>query len=82
MRNILYILDEQGCAGDASCGVRQQERISPPRAKLPKVRVRQCPTVMKDMAESLGFFLNPETSREPNFESAFLLRSIRAIIQL
>ena len=34
------------------------------------------------MSESLGFFMNPETSREPNFESAFSLRSVRAIIQL
>jgi hypothetical protein len=29
-----------------------------------------------------GFFINPETSREPNFQSPFSLRPVRAIIQL
>ena len=31
---------------------------------------------------SVWVFLNPEASREPNFESAFSLRSVRAVIQL
>jgi hypothetical protein len=68
---------EEGEESSASRkGYRRLER------SYPKVRVRQRPTVMNDMAESLGFFLNPETSREPKFESPFSLRSIRAIIQL
>lgn len=38
----------------------------------PKTGVRQRPTVMEDTSKRLGFFMNPETSREPNCEGIFL----------
>ena len=33
---------------------------------------RKRPKIMDDTPESLGFFMNPETSREPNCEGIFL----------
>jgi hypothetical protein len=54
----------------------------PLERSYPKVRDEAAPDGNQHMVESLGFFMNPETSREPNFESAFSLRSVRAIIQL
>ena len=38
----------------------------------PKEGARQRPKVMGDTPDSLGFFMNPETSREPNCEGIFL----------
>jgi hypothetical protein len=38
----------------------------------PKTGARQRPKIMSDDSTSLGFFMNPETSREPNCEGIFL----------
>ena len=38
----------------------------------PELGARQRPKVMEDTSERLGFFMNPETSREPNCEGIFL----------
>ena len=38
----------------------------------PKAGARLRPKVMEDTPERLGFFMNPETSREPNCEGIFL----------
>jgi len=40
--------------------------------RYPKSGARKRPKVMEDTAESLGFFMNPETSREPNCGGIFL----------
>lgn len=41
-------------------------------ARYPKNGKRQRPRIMQDNPGSLGFFMNPETSREPNCEGIFL----------
>jgi len=38
----------------------------------PKSGPRQRPKIMNDAPDALGFFMNPETSREPNCEGIFL----------
>ena len=38
----------------------------------PPTGPRQRPKVMDDTSDQLGFFMNPETSREPNCEGIFL----------
>jgi hypothetical protein len=40
--------------------------------RYPKSGARKRPNVMEDTATNLGFFMNPETSREPNCEGIFL----------
>jgi hypothetical protein len=40
--------------------------------RYPSAGSRKRPNIMEDTPERLGFFMNPETSREPNCEGIFL----------
>lgn len=57
---------------DIQVGMSREEVLEALDRRYPKSGVRQRPKVMSDTADSLGFFMNPETSREPNCEGIFL----------
>jgi|SRR5882724_5758057 len=57
---------------DIQIGMTRDEVFAALDRRYPKSGARQRPKVMDDTVESLGFFLNPETSREPNCEGIFL----------
>jgi hypothetical protein len=58
--------------GDIQIGMTRDEVFAALDRRYPKSGARQRPKVMDDTADSLGFFMNPETSREPNCEGIFL----------
>src|SRR5947208_16535392 len=58
--------------GDIKVGMTHDQVIAAMEARYPKNGKRQRPKIMSDTAEQLGFFMNPETSREPNCEGIFL----------
>src|SRR5438309_9213392 len=53
---------------DIQIGMTRDEVFVALDRRYPKSGRRQRPKVMDDTANSLGFFMNPETSREPNCE--------------
>ena len=58
--------------GDIQIGMTRDEVFAALDRRYPKSGARQRPKVMEDTADRLGFFMNPETSREPNCEGIFL----------
>jgi hypothetical protein len=57
---------------DIQIGMTRDEVFAVLDRRYPKAGARQRPTVMDDTPDGLGFFMNPETSREPNCEGIFL----------
>ncbi len=57
---------------DIQIGMTREQVYSALERRYPKGGPRQRPTVLNDTPEGLGFFMNPETSREPNCEGIFL----------
>jgi hypothetical protein len=58
--------------GDIQIGMTRDEVFSVLDRRYPQGGARKRPKVMDDTPFSLGFFMNPETSREPNCEGIFL----------
>jgi hypothetical protein len=57
---------------DIQIGMTREQVYSALERRYPKDGPRQRPKVLNDTPEGLGFFMNPETSREPNCEGIFL----------
>lgn len=57
---------------DIQVGMTRAEVIAVLDRHYPAGGIRQRPQIMTDEPERLGFFMNPETSREPNCEGIFL----------
>lgn len=57
---------------DIQIGMTHDDVFVALEKRYPKSGTRQRPQVMQDSAEGIGFFMNPETSREPNCEGIFL----------
>jgi hypothetical protein len=57
---------------DIQIGMTRDEVLAVLDRRYPKAGARLRPKVMDDTQDSLGFFMNPETSREPNCEGIFL----------
>jgi hypothetical protein len=58
--------------GDIQVGMTRDQVIAAMEARYPLNGKRQRPKIMQDDSGQLGFFMNPETSREPNCEGIFL----------
>jgi hypothetical protein len=56
---------------DIQIGMTRDDVIAALNRHYPKSGPRQRPKVMDDTTNSLGFFMNPETSREPNCRDIF-----------
>jgi hypothetical protein len=54
-------------------GMTRSDIINLVASHYPDDGLRLAPTVMDDTPTSLGFFMNPEDSREPNCEGIFLV---------
>lgn len=57
---------------DIQIGMTKEEVFAALDRRYPKAGPRQRPKMIDETPESLGFFMNPETSREPNCEGIFL----------
>lgn len=57
---------------DIQVGMTRDEVLAALDRHYPPAGKRQRPTVMSDTPSDLGFFMNPEGSREPNCEGIFL----------
>ena len=57
---------------DIEVGMTREQVLTAMERRYPKKGPRQQPTVMQDQPGGLGFFMNPEKSREPNCEGIFL----------
>ncbi len=57
---------------DSQVGMTRDEVLAALARRYPNPGPRQRPTILEDTTNSLGFFMNPETSREPNCEGIFL----------
>jgi hypothetical protein len=57
---------------DIQTGMTRDEVFAALDRRYPKLGARQPPMVMGDQPMSLSFFMNPETSSEPNCEGIFL----------
>jgi hypothetical protein len=53
-------------------GMTREEVLMVMKQHYPQGGAHGVPKIMDDAPESLGFFMNPETSREPNCEGIFL----------
>lgn len=58
--------------GDIKVGMTHDQVIAAMEARYPKGGKRQAPKILADTADGLSFFMNPESSREPNCEGIFL----------
>lgn len=58
--------------GDIEVGMTREEVLAAMECRYPAAGPRQRPEIMDDTPMRLGFFMNPETSREPNCEGIFL----------
>jgi phosphoglycerol transferase MdoB-like AlkP superfamily enzyme len=56
-------------------GMTKQELNNLIDKHYPSAGPRKRPTVMRDTPDAIGFFMNPEHSREPNCEGVFLTLS-------
>ena len=54
-------------------GMTREEVMDLATMRYPVGGRRSFPTVMADSADRLGFFMNPESDREPNCEGIFLM---------
>jgi hypothetical protein len=57
---------------DLKPGMTRDEVLAQVASHYPASGERKAPKVMEDTPERLGFFMNPEHSREPNCEGIFL----------
>jgi hypothetical protein len=57
---------------DIEIGMTREQVLAALERRYPANGQRKRPMVLHDTAEGLGFFMNPETSREPNCEGIFL----------
>jgi hypothetical protein len=57
---------------DIRVGMTKSEVLAVLDRRYPKLGPRHRPTVMEDKPERLGFFMNPEGSKDPNCEGVFL----------
>ena len=57
---------------DLKPGMTRNEVLAQVASHYPTSGERKAPKVMEDTPERLGFFMNPEHSREPNCEGIFL----------
>lgn len=57
---------------DIQVGMTREQVLAAMDRRYPADGPRKRPKIMDDTPESLGFFMNPETSREPNCEGIFL----------
>lgn len=57
---------------DIQIGMTREEVLAAMNQRYPADGPRKRPKIMDDTPTSLGFFMNPETSREPNCEGIFL----------
>jgi hypothetical protein len=57
---------------DIEVGMTREQVLAAMDLRYPADGHRKRPKIMDDTPESLGFFMNPETSREPNCEGIFL----------
>ena len=57
---------------DIQVGMTRDQVFSALDRRYPKEGPRKRPKILNDTPEGLGFFMNPETSREPNCEGIFL----------
>ena len=57
---------------DLKPGMNRDEVMAQVAVHYPASGERKAPKVMEDTPERLGFFMNPEHSREPNCEGIFL----------
>ena len=57
---------------DIEVGMTRDQVLAVMGRRYPADGPRKRPKIMDDTSQSLGFFMNPETSREPNCEGIFL----------
>lgn len=57
---------------DIQVGMTREQVLAAMERRYPLGGPRNRPKIMDDTATSLGFFMNPETSPEPNCEGIFL----------
>ena len=57
---------------DIQVGMTREQVLAAMERRYPKDGPRKRPKIMGDTPEALGFFMDPETSREPNCEGIFL----------
>ncbi|HOX55354.1 MAG TPA: hypothetical protein P5205_01565 [Candidatus Paceibacterota bacterium] len=57
---------------DIQVGMTREQVLAAMEQRYPTNGPRKRPTILNDTPEGLGFFMNPETSREPNCEGIFL----------
>jgi hypothetical protein len=57
---------------DIQVGMTREQVLAAMEQRYPTNRLRKRPTILNDTPEGLGFFMNPETSSEPNCEGIFL----------
>jgi len=57
---------------DIHLGMTREQVLAALERRYPADGQRKRPKIMDDTPTSLGFFMNPETSREPNCEGIFL----------
>jgi hypothetical protein len=57
---------------DIQVGMTREQVLATMELHYPTNGRRKPPKVLNDKPEGLGFFMNPETSREPNCEGIFL----------
>ena len=57
---------------DIQVGMTREQVLAAMERRYPANGPRKRPLIMDDTPTSLGFFMNPETSREPNCEGIFL----------
>ena len=62
----------KGFYRDIQVGMTREQVLAALARRYPKTGTRQPPRLMQDETNSLGFFMNPETFREPNCEGIFL----------
>jgi hypothetical protein len=57
---------------DVQIGMTREQVLAAMERRYPAAGRRKRPKIMDDTPSSLGFFMNPESSREPNCEGIFL----------
>jgi hypothetical protein len=57
---------------DIQVGMTREQVLAAMAQRYPADGPRKRPKIMEDTPTSLGFFMDPETSREPNCEGIFL----------
>lgn len=57
---------------DIQVGMTRDQVVAAMEARYPKNGKRQRPKIIEDSSERLGYFMNPEGSREPGCEGIFI----------